>query len=191
MADVKTTNLTELAEVPAQDDLIMGVDVSDETMAASGTNKGIQFSNLLAVPFKASVYSNAAQNSNTDSVWKKKTFDTEIFDTNDNFTGSTFTAPVDGYYQINAAVEVSSATNKIMQAQIAIYKEGVDVRRGSYSWVPSGVAGARSTISELLYLEATDTVDIYAYASTSDASDWDMSGGYQKNYFSIHLLSTA
>lgn len=39
MADSKTTQLDALAETPATGDLLMIVDVSDTTMAASGTNK--------------------------------------------------------------------------------------------------------------------------------------------------------
>ena len=39
MADAKTTQLTQLAATPATNDLVMIVDVSDTTMAASGTNK--------------------------------------------------------------------------------------------------------------------------------------------------------
>jgi len=46
MADKKITELTELAEAPADDDLSVLVDVSDTTMAASGTNKKITDTNL-------------------------------------------------------------------------------------------------------------------------------------------------
>jgi hypothetical protein len=46
MADTKTSALTELTARPAFDDLVPFVDISDTTMAASGTNKKIQFVNL-------------------------------------------------------------------------------------------------------------------------------------------------
>jgi hypothetical protein len=39
MADAKTTQLAQLAATPATNDMLMVVDVSDTTMAASGTNK--------------------------------------------------------------------------------------------------------------------------------------------------------
>lgn len=41
MPDSKTTQLGQLAETPAADDLLMMVDVSDAAMAASGTNKKV------------------------------------------------------------------------------------------------------------------------------------------------------
>lgn len=47
MADIKGSELDELVNV-ADDDLILAIDVDDTTMAASGTNKVAQKSNLLA-----------------------------------------------------------------------------------------------------------------------------------------------
>lgn len=41
MADVKVTDLTALAAIPASGDFLMVVDVSDTTMSAAGTNKKI------------------------------------------------------------------------------------------------------------------------------------------------------
>lgn len=46
MADAKITALTELAATPASDDVLVVVDTSDTTQAASGTTKKIQVSNL-------------------------------------------------------------------------------------------------------------------------------------------------
>ena len=47
MADTKISALTELAAQPAADDLALIVDISDTSMAASGTDKKIQYSNLM------------------------------------------------------------------------------------------------------------------------------------------------
>jgi hypothetical protein len=52
-ADSKTSGLTELTTTPAVDDLVQIVDVSDTTMAASGTNKKITAKTLLAPPVVA------------------------------------------------------------------------------------------------------------------------------------------
>jgi len=46
MADSKISALTALAEAPAAGDLLVLVDVSDTTMAASGTDKKITYANL-------------------------------------------------------------------------------------------------------------------------------------------------
>lgn len=47
MADTKTSGLTELAEAPAANDLHVIVDVSDTSMAVSGTTKKILNSNFI------------------------------------------------------------------------------------------------------------------------------------------------
>jgi hypothetical protein len=46
MADTKITALAALAATPADGDLLTAVDVSDTTMAASGTNKKLAYSTL-------------------------------------------------------------------------------------------------------------------------------------------------
>ena len=48
MANTKISGLTELAEAPASGDLLVLVDVSDATMAASGTDKKITSANALS-----------------------------------------------------------------------------------------------------------------------------------------------
>lgn len=55
MADAKITDLTELAVAPAASDLIEVVDVSDQSMAATGTNKKVQVSNLVGAYVPAGV----------------------------------------------------------------------------------------------------------------------------------------
>lgn len=47
MPNRKISDLTELTQTPAADDLIQVVDVSDTTASATGTNKKIQYSNLV------------------------------------------------------------------------------------------------------------------------------------------------
>ena len=47
MASRKISALTELTTTPANDDLIQVVDVSDTTYGSGGTNKKIQYSNLV------------------------------------------------------------------------------------------------------------------------------------------------
>ena len=47
MANTKITALAELAETPANNDLYLIVDVSDTTLAATGTNKSIQASRIV------------------------------------------------------------------------------------------------------------------------------------------------
>jgi len=45
----KLTDLTALTETPAPDDVLVVVDVSDTTQAASGTTKAVEWSDITAV----------------------------------------------------------------------------------------------------------------------------------------------
>lgn len=49
MADTKISDLTELTDAPASGDVLPIVDISDTTMAVSGTNKKIAISTLIPV----------------------------------------------------------------------------------------------------------------------------------------------
>jgi len=60
------------------------------------------------------VYPSASSTNLTSSTWTKIVFNTEVFDTNNNFDSTTnyrFTPTVAGYYQINLQVYCSSSGN--------------------------------------------------------------------------------
>lgn len=65
----------------------------------------------------------------TDTL-TKVLFQIEEFDTNNNYTNSTFTPTVAGYYQINSQVRIdgTSGTGEMM---IALYKNGAAYKRGT------------------------------------------------------------
>ena len=65
MADSKISALTALAAGPASGDLFVIVDVSDTSMAASGTDKKITFANVMASPTITSATFNTASTFNS------------------------------------------------------------------------------------------------------------------------------
>ena len=100
-----------------------------------------------------SAYQSSAQSvsQNTDTLIQ---FQTETFDTNNNFASNTFTPTVAGYYQISSSVRLGSAGNFRMQ----LFKNGVKYAIGT-DVSTSCVSG---TISCLVYLNgSTDYVNIY------------------------------
>jgi hypothetical protein len=101
-----------------------------------------------------SAYPSSTQ-SITSGTWTKVLFQTEEWDTNNNFASSTFTPTVAGYYQVNARAEVASNFN---QQNIAIYKNGSQNKQGVYG--STNFAG--TTISALVYCNgSTDYLEIY------------------------------
>lgn len=130
--------------------------------------------NLVGPAFSA--YSSTAT-SLPNATFTKITFDTEEFDTNNNFASSRFTPTVAGYYQVNCNIGISSGTYK---NELALYKNGSPYKYGMY---PNSVTSdtAFTSLSSLVYLNgSTDYVEIYCYQTsggslntlTSSASNW-------------------
>lgn len=124
------------------------------------------YKNLLAVdsnPYKFSVYRNAAYNWGS-GAFAKISFDTEVFDTNNNFASSKYTAPVNGFYQFNARTytSVGSGGNAYI---ISIYKNGVQYANGTGNIQGSGTSGFGLALSEFMQLTAGDYIEIYVYGN--------------------------
>ena len=107
-----------------------------------------------------SAYQSSGQTLSSNTL-TKILFQTEEFDTNNNFASSTFTPTVAGYYQINSALEVNSTACSIV---IRVYKNGSlwKTTNNQYNASISQLAG-----SCLVYCNGTtDYVEIYAQLST-------------------------
>jgi hypothetical protein len=102
-----------------------------------------------------SAYQSSAQTGIVNGVNTKILFQTEEWDTNNNFASSTFTPTVAGYYQVNAAVAWStgySTTIIIIYKNGSAYKDGVSLPTNTY----------RSTVNAIVYCNgSTDYVEIY------------------------------
>jgi hypothetical protein len=96
----------------------------------------------------------------------KVTFDTEDWDTNNNFASSRFTPTVAGYYQINAQVQPAASYTG---GWIGIYKNGSVWRFGNY--INTAVSFGGFVVSSLVYCNGTtDYIEIYAAFTTSQAT---------------------
>lgn len=133
-------------------------------MTLNGTNgivtpAGLTINNAPAF----AAYKNAGNQSITASTFTKITFDTELYDTNNNFASSTFTPTVAGYYQINATVYMNATAQTL--ALIAIYKNGSAYGQGNQFYgTLSGSSGC--VISDIIYMNgSTDYIDIYGYST--------------------------
>ena len=114
-----------------------------------------------------SAYANATLQTITSGSQQKVLFQTEEFDTNNNYASSRFTPTVEGYYQLNAEVRLdgASGTGEMM---IVIYKNGTEYKRGINQ---SGTQIASSfwamQVSSLVYANGTtDYFEIYVQQSS-------------------------
>jgi hypothetical protein len=112
-----------------------------------------------------SAYQSSAQSALANATFTKIQFQTEEYDTNNNFDNATnyrFTPTVAGYYQINSRVGLSP--DLLAGGSItAIYKNGSEIKRGGINATTSGL-GAASIVSSQVYMNgSTDYVEIYGY----------------------------
>lgn len=138
----------------------------------------------IANPFKFRVYRASAQNTANNAVGKIQ-FDTENFDTNNNFDTTTnfrYTAPVSGFYQLNASAGVTSGGT--VSGFISIYKNGSELTRGSRN-TPQSSSAFACTISDLVQLTAGDYVEVFWFSNTTTSLDV----GSSTVWFSGHLVS--
>ena len=134
---------------------------SNGTTIATISSTGLQ-QNVGAPAFSA--YQTSAT-SLTGGAWTKITFNTEQFDTNNNFASSTFTPTVAGYYQVNAQIQYDIAS--VANANIRIYKNGSALIQGNYLSL-SSQAYPCVVVSGLIYCNGTtDTIEIYGNIGTT------------------------
>jgi hypothetical protein len=98
----------------------------------------------------------------TNNVDTKVLFDTEEFDTNNNFASSRFTPTVAGYYQINSAIRIQNivAGNTVYSN---IYKNGSAYKLGTLM-ILATTSDPILVISSIVYMNgSTDYVEIYGY----------------------------
>jgi hypothetical protein len=121
-----------------------------------------------------SVYASATT-SLAASTFTKISFNTEVFDTNNNFASGTFTPTVAGYYQLNSAIGLGSyvATATI----VSIYKNGAEFYRGTVQ--QNTASSVTSLVSGLVFANgSTDYFEIYAFqnSATSQTSSSGITG---------------
>lgn len=130
-------------------------------------------------------YANAST-SLPSATYTKIGYDTEEFDTNNNFASSTFTPTVAGYYQINGGFATTSGVGLMLAT---IYKNGSILRVGNQ--VAASSLGIQSCVNSIVYLNGTtDYVEIYGFQSSgTTVSTVGSVGSY--NYFNGAMVRAA
>ena len=140
--------------------------------------------------FSAYSSSNATVSSAADT---KITLDTELFDTNNNFSASRFTPTVAGYYQISATCKVSCSGN-MRRNDIELFKNGSLYQAGSsidLGASSTGVSFIWSTVSTVMYFNgSTDYVELYIFPQANSGTLTAL-GGSDKTWMSGCFLRGA
>jgi hypothetical protein len=143
----------------------------------------------LSNPYKARAYRNGAQSNLTDNTSTKVQLNAENYDINSNFDTSNYryTAPVTGYYNVNARISYSGTiASKLYMAQI--YVNG-SIYTLAYSANGADGNGVHDVaISDIVYAEAGQYIELYAKVLCG-ANTVDISGTSINTFMAIHLLS--
>ena len=130
-----------------------------------------------------SAYQSSSQTGISSSVFTKILFQTEEWDTNNNFASSTFTPTVAGYYQVNAAVAWTAGYSTPILSIYkngSIYKDGVSLPTSTY----------RSTVNAIVYCNgSTDYVEIYGQQQSG--SSGSIAAAINYTYFQAAMVRSA
>ncbi len=185
MADKKISELTAYT-TPIGTDVLPIVDVS------TTTTKKIALSTLVtATTARARAYRNGTQDDIVSATFTKIQLNAEDYDSGSNFDAATnfrFVAPVSGYYLITGCVRwINIVVDKTYIG--CIYKNDALVASSGVHY-PGGLAGISSTVTTVLYLAATDYVELWGYHDAG-VNTVDIETGSDQTYLAVHLLSLA
>ena len=129
-----------------------------------------------------SAYQSVAQTLSSSTATKLN-FQTEEFDTNNNFDSTTnmrFTPTVAGYYQVSGCVQLQTTNSTIYSA---IYKNGSIYKFGTVA-----AASSASNVSSVVFLNgSTDYVELYGYFSTGQ----NAAAGINSTWFNGAMVRSA
>lgn len=132
-------------------------------------------------PYKFRAYRTAAANTGS-GAFAITAFDTESFDTNNNFSAGVYTTPVNGFYSFQARIGITPAYTLLL---VSLFKNGAEVIRGTDLRASATSGGVN--VSGLLQLAAGDTIDVRTFGNAALALDVSVPSPY--NYFSGYLVS--
>jgi hypothetical protein len=108
-----------------------------------------------------SAYQSSAQTV-SNATFTKINFQTEEFDTNNNFASSTFTPTIAGYYQVSGGLYFGTSSGFVL---LVVYKTGVAYKRLAGTASPNN--GTATYGSCIVYCNgSTDTIELYAYQNS-------------------------
>lgn len=128
-------------------------------MLANGAVSPLKWAN----PYKFSVYRNASQ-SVTSGTATKINFDTELYDSNNDYNNSTtyrYTAPVNGFYHFDCGVEGTTSSGGGFTI-LYLYKNGSNIRQLSKLYIGTATGGEASGGVDL-QLAAGDYIEGFFY----------------------------
>lgn len=169
-------------------------DATKDAAVATLTNKTINGSQLVAgsvaseklnATIACRAYLGSAQTIEVGT--EKVLLDTENFDTGGDFASSSFTAPVTGYYQVNAGVQLANLNTASDQVLLHIYVNGASYVRSNAYAVAAG-DDPYVALADLVPATAGQTIELYI--QNASAGTETLSAGSVVTFMSIFFVGT-
>lgn len=170
-----------------------------EDAAGGGVLTALAISN----PYKFSAYKSANSTANDGIAIDPVIFNTELFDTNNNYNNATgvWTVPVTGYYQVNVGLYITrndlgspaNGDDSLWHGQAFLRNNttGVDIDMAEIYFYSGGrITTFHAKMSRLHFLTAGDQIRCRAYSDTVDGDVWRLGGGRHLTYFDAHFVTT-
>jgi hypothetical protein len=107
----------------------------------------------------------------SSNTWTKASFDTENFDTDNNFASSTFTPTVAGYYQFNLQ---GTAVSNPTEAYVYLRKNGGSIAGATFLGTANQWTGISASVQ---YANGTtDYFEMYIFTSQTQFGSMNYSG---------------
>jgi len=132
----------------------------------------------------AKAFLSSAPQSIPSGIPTKVILDGIEYDTGGNFSNSRFTATVEGYYQVNAAIYFDDGEDTKFY-QVIINKN--DIRVSSGSLQSAGIQDLAPNVSDITYLGSGDYLELFIiHNATSTAT---ITNNFAETFMSIHKIN--
>ena len=124
-----------------------------------------------------------------NDTWTTVTLDSEDFDSNNNFASNTYTAPVTGYYLVEASVYNALSAGNITGTGVRIIANGLTVKSLVEVDYDNGVSydAQIRTLSDVIHLNQGDTIVLQVYSHITSGTG--TIGASESTRMALHLLS--
>ena len=179
MGTIKATNIEPIAD---NGTVTLGGS-GDIFTLGSGTK-----ASFLYPAFEA--HSNTAQ-SLTDNTYAKVDLQTEILDTDNNFSSSRFTPTVAGkYYFEGQTFNMGSDNTSVRNIYVSIYKNGSQYKESRINFHGSEITFGTIQVSAIIDMNgSSDYVELYAATDVTSGSA-SLREGTRANYFLGYRIGT-